>query len=76
MPHWRAGGQGDVFAIRALEAAEHAGARRFVYLFVLHPHTPGLRHHMRKANVEAAVRASELDWTCPSGAPTTTSATA
>jgi NAD(P)H dehydrogenase (quinone) len=53
----------DVFASRALEAAEHAGARRFVYLSVLHPHTPGLRHHLRKANAEAAVRASGLDWT-------------
>lgn len=53
----------DVFASRALEAAEHAGARRFVYLSVLHPHTPGLRHHLRKANAEAAVRASGLAWT-------------
>lgn len=53
----------DVLAIRALEAAEHAGARRFVYLSVLHPHTPGLRHHLRKANAEAAVRASRLNWT-------------
>ncbi|MER6282414.1 SDR family oxidoreductase [Streptomyces sviceus] len=53
----------DVLAIRALEAAEHAGARRFVYLSVLHPHTPGLRHHLRKANAEAAVRASPLNWT-------------
>ncbi|WP_405674635.1 SDR family oxidoreductase [Streptomyces canus] len=53
----------DMLAIRALEAAEHAGARRFVYLSVLHPHTPGLRHHLRKANAEAAVRASRLNWT-------------
>lgn len=53
----------DVLAIRALEAAEHVGARRFVYLSVLHPHTPGLRHHLRKANAEAAVRASRLNWT-------------
>lgn len=53
----------DVFAITAMEAAERAGARRFVYLSVLHPHTPGLRHHMRKANAEAALRASGLDWT-------------
>lgn len=53
----------DVFATRALQAAEQAGARRFVYLSVLHPHTPGLRHHMRKANAEAAVRSSRLDWT-------------
>ncbi|MFJ9026199.1 SDR family oxidoreductase [Streptomyces sp. NPDC102259] len=53
----------DVLAITALEAAEHEGARRFVYLSVLHPHTPGLRHHLRKANAEAAVRASPLNWT-------------
>ncbi|MEV5901130.1 NmrA family NAD(P)-binding protein [Streptomyces sp. NPDC052127] len=53
----------DELAIRALQAAEHAGARRFVYLSVLHPHTPGLRHHLRKANAEAAVRASRLKWT-------------
>ncbi|WP_208641628.1 SDR family oxidoreductase [Streptomyces africanus] len=53
----------DVLAIRALEAAEQEGARRFVYLSVLHPHTPGLRHHLRKANAEAAVRASGLNWT-------------
>nr|WP_277611250.1 NAD(P)H-binding protein [Streptomyces scabichelini] len=53
----------DVFAIRALETAEHEGARRFVYLSVLHPHTPGLRHHLRKADAEAAVRASGLGWT-------------
>ncbi|WP_405622426.1 SDR family oxidoreductase [Streptomyces sp. NBC_00076] len=53
----------DAFATRALEAAEHAGARRFVYLSVLHPHTPGLRHHLRKANAEATVRGSDLEWT-------------
>jgi uncharacterized protein YbjT (DUF2867 family) len=53
----------DVFAIRALEAAEQAGARRFVYLSVLHPHTPELPHHLRKANAEAAIRASGLGWT-------------
>lgn len=53
----------DVFAIRALEAAEQAGARRFVYLSVLHPHTPGLRHHLRKANAEAAVRSAGIEWT-------------
>jgi uncharacterized protein YbjT (DUF2867 family) len=53
----------DLFASTALQAAEQAGAHRFVYLSVLHPHTPGLRHHMRKANAEAAVRSSQLDWT-------------
>ncbi|MFI1506174.1 SDR family oxidoreductase [Streptomyces sp. NPDC020597] len=34
-----------------------------MYLSVLHPHTPGLRHHLRKAYAEAAVRASPLNWT-------------
>ena len=53
----------DAFASRTVELAQHAGARRFVYLSVLHPHTPELRHHMRKANAEAAVRSSKLDWT-------------
>jgi len=53
----------DAFAITALEEAERAGARRFVYLSVLHPHTPALPNHMRKANAEAALRASGLDWT-------------
>jgi NAD(P)H dehydrogenase (quinone) len=53
----------DAFAITAMQAAEDAGARRFVYLSVLHPHTPGLRHHMRKAKAEVALRASDLDWT-------------
>ncbi|MER7692461.1 NmrA family NAD(P)-binding protein [Streptomyces sp. NPDC097610] len=53
----------DVLATSALKAAEQAGARKFVYLSVFHPHTPELHHHMRKANAEAAVHESNLDWT-------------
>jgi NAD(P)H dehydrogenase (quinone) len=52
-----------LFAITALRAAEQVGATRFVYVSVLHPHTPGLRHHMRKAQAEAALRESSLVWT-------------
>jgi uncharacterized protein YbjT (DUF2867 family) len=53
----------DGLAINALRAAEQAGVERFVYLSVLHPHTPELRHHMRKAAAEAAVRDSSVSWT-------------
>lgn len=52
----------DDLVTRALDAAGRAGVRRFVYLSVLHPHTPGLLHHMRKAAAEVAVRDSGLDW--------------
>lgn len=55
--------QEDEFAIKVVQEAERAGVRKFVYLSVLHPHTPGLHHHMRKANAEAAVRSAHLDWT-------------
>src|ERR1043166_1787868 len=51
------------FAITALRAAESRGAARFVYVSVLHPHTPALRHHIRKAGAEAAIRESSLAWT-------------
>lgn len=53
----------DNFAITVLRAAEDAGVKRFVYTSVLHPHTPALRHHMRKARAEAAIRDSSLSWT-------------
>jgi len=55
--------QEDDFAITVLRAAEDAGVKRFVYTSVLHPHTPALRHHMRKARAEAAIRDSSLSWT-------------
>ncbi len=53
----------DDFVLTALRAAEDAGVKRFVYISVLHPHTPSLRHHLRKARAEAAIRESSLSWT-------------
>lgn len=47
----------------ALDAAERAGTRRFVYQSVLHPYTPTMPHHERKAAAEVAVRASSREWT-------------
>ena len=45
-----------------LEAAEAAGVDRFVYQSVLHPFTPSMPHHARKAQSEIAVRSSRLRW--------------
>ncbi|MEV5409673.1 NmrA family NAD(P)-binding protein [Thermopolyspora sp. NPDC052614] len=47
----------------ALRAAEAAGVVRFVYQSVLHPFTPAMPHHARKAQAEVEVRASRLRWT-------------
>lgn len=44
-------------------AAEEAGVERFVYQSVLHPYTPSMPHHARKALSEVEVRASRLEWT-------------
>lgn len=46
-----------------LRAAEAAGVDRFVYQSVLHPFTPSMPHHVRKARSEVGVRASLLRWT-------------
>lgn len=53
----------DVLVANALAAARAAGARRIVLQSVLHPHTPALRNHLRKASAELAVRESGLEWT-------------
>ncbi len=45
-----------------LRAAEAAGVDRFVYQSVLHPFTPSMPHHLRKARSEGAVRESTLRW--------------
>jgi NAD(P)H dehydrogenase (quinone) len=50
------------FAVNALRAAERVGAHRFVYASVMHPHTPSMPHHMRKAAAEAEIRKSALPW--------------
>lgn len=52
----------DALVAGAVAAAERAGVERVVMHSVLHPWTPGLPHHQRKANGEAALRASRLRW--------------
>jgi NAD(P)H dehydrogenase (quinone) len=46
-----------------LRAAEVAKVDRFVYQSVLHPFTPSMPHHARKALSEVEVRSSRLRWT-------------
>jgi NAD(P)H dehydrogenase (quinone) len=53
----------DALVANAVTAAERAGVGRFVFHSVLHPHTPTLRHHMRKARAEAHIHDSTLRWT-------------
>lgn len=53
----------DQYVRNAVAAAERAGVRHVVYHSVLHPHTPTMSHHMRKAASEAVVRASSMAWT-------------
>jgi len=53
----------DEYVRSAVSAAERAGVRHVVFHSVLHPHTPTMQHHMRKAAAEAAVRSSGLGWT-------------
>lgn len=53
----------DVYIANATAAATAAGVGHLVLHSVLHPHTPSMRHHMRKAAGEAAVRAGQTPWT-------------
>jgi len=43
--------------------AHQCGVRRFVLHSVLAPYLPAMPHHLRKAESERVLRASELDWT-------------
>ncbi len=52
-----------VYIANATAAAQAAGVGHIVLHSVLHPHTPTMRHHMRKAAGEAAVRAGSVPWT-------------
>jgi uncharacterized protein YbjT (DUF2867 family) len=52
-----------VYIANAVAAADAAGARHLLLHSVLHPHTPTMHHHMRKAEGEAAVRAGATPWT-------------
>jgi uncharacterized protein YbjT (DUF2867 family) len=47
----------------ARDAAQAAGVSRLVLHSVLHPYTPTMPHHRRKADAEAELRASSLAWT-------------
>lgn len=53
----------DVLVEGAVRAAERAGVTRFVFHSALHPATPDLPHHERKARAEAILRDSALVWT-------------
>ncbi len=53
----------ELYAANMLTAASAEGVNHFVYYSVLHPFLPGVPHHLRKLQVEAKVRESELRWT-------------
>jgi uncharacterized protein YbjT (DUF2867 family) len=53
----------DALVAHVVRAAQAAGVRQVVLHSVLHPWTPGLPHHQRKAEAEAALRSSCLEWT-------------
>lgn len=44
-------------------ACEQSGLTRLVYHSVIHPYAPDMPHHLAKAEVEAALQTSDLDWT-------------
>ena len=50
------------FARNIIAAAGRAGISRIVYHSVLHPYTPEMPHHLRKAGVELQLRHSPLAW--------------
>lgn len=51
------------YAVNAITAALACGVERFVYHSVLHPDTPTMPHHARKARVEIILRESAIAWT-------------
>jgi NAD(P)H dehydrogenase (quinone) len=53
----------DRLIASAARAAVRAGVGRVVLHSVIHPHTPTLPHHMRKAAGEDAVRRCGVAWT-------------
>jgi NAD(P)H dehydrogenase (quinone) len=46
-----------------IKASAAAGVRRVVYHSVIHPYVPAMPHHVGKAEVEAMLQESGLDWT-------------
>jgi len=53
----------DDLIIDAARIAEDSGVVHFVYHSVMHPHTPFLRNHLRKARVESMLHSTRLKWT-------------
>ena len=53
----------DDLIIDAARIAEAGGVVHFVYHSVMHPHTPFLRNHLRKARVESMLHSTRLKWT-------------
>lgn len=49
--------------VRLGEAMGRAGVRRVVYHSVMHPWAPTMPHHVRKAEAEAWLHTTDLDWT-------------
>jgi len=46
-----------------IQACGDRGVRRLVYHSVIHPYVPAMPHHLGKAEVEATLHESGLDWT-------------
>jgi uncharacterized protein YbjT (DUF2867 family) len=46
-----------------IKACAAVGVRRIVYHSVIHPYVPAMPHHVGKAEVEAMLQESGLDWT-------------
>jgi uncharacterized protein YbjT (DUF2867 family) len=46
-----------------IQACRDRGVRRVVYHSVIHPYVPAMPHHVGKAEVEAMLQESGLDWT-------------
>lgn len=46
-----------------IAACHRAGVSRLVFHSVVHPHEPGMPHHLDKGAVEARLAASDLAWT-------------
>lgn len=53
----------DELMINAVRAADICDVQHFTYHSVLHPTTPFLRNHLRKARVESVLRSSGMAWT-------------
>ncbi|WP_319457006.1 MULTISPECIES: SDR family oxidoreductase [unclassified Mycobacterium] len=53
----------DELIINAVRVAEACGVERFTYHSVMHPNTPFLRNHLRKARAESILQSSRLKWT-------------